>query len=383
MVEHLPFKQGVLGPIPRRLTSPSLTWLGASTFIAGSSSGRTEAFGASKRGSNPCPAALRLALSVSKLVLNATNIWYYKNMTVVPSDVSQGNNQHSLTTLEITFNRTFAVLLVLTTAPFLKNIYAIPTIILFIVFAFFLWFGKKYHLFTNILFLIFAIGVYFIFLPIGWGLYRSLKDIRLGGFNFFTLSTLFSPAPLIFVTFAVRNILGNIQAYFKTATRSRNAYYLISLVIVLVTLLAYPFLDSVKLRDRAFEDDAGGGKLPFVLTKQELNCGSGSCGSTSYSRDYTARFDSSSKKYVYRLYLRDPLTESIVFTAVEADGKKINFITDSRVTCLNCQKDMGEPYDLVFPAGKNIDFIIESNQLIREIKFTEQGDKVADFFFWK
>lgn len=285
-----------------------------------------------------------------------------------------------LAPLEIKVNRIFAVALVLTTAPFFKNIFAIPTIILFMVFALFLWFGKKYHLFTNIIFLIFAIGVYFIFLPIGWGLYRSLKDIRLGGFNFYTLSTLFSPAPLIFVALSVRNVLGNIQAYFKNTIESRNAFYLISLGIVLVTLVAFPFLDSVRLRDRAYEDDAGG-KLGLALTKQELKCGKDSCGSTSYSRDYIARFDPTSKKYIYRLNLVDPITETIVFTAVETDGKKINFGSDSRVMCINCQ--INPPYGLVFPAGKTIDFVISSTQLIREIKFTEQAGNVADFFFWK
>lgn len=289
-----------------------------------------------------------------------------------------------LTPLEIALNRIFAVLLVLTTIPFFLSILTIPTIVLFGIFGIFLFFSKKYHLFTNIIFLILAAGVYLIPLPIGWGVYHSLKEIRLGGFNFYTVPAFFNVATLIFVTFAVRNILGNIFAYFKTTTASRNLYYFISFVVVLITLMAFPFFDSVKLRERAFEDDGGGGKLPFVLTKQELNCGSTSgCSSTAYSRDYTARFDSTSNKYVYRLNLKDPLTESIVFIAVEVDGKNINFITDSRVTCLNCQKNMRESYGLIFPAGKDIDFIITSDQLIRNIKFTEQGNIVDDFFFWK
>lgn len=166
-------------------------------------------------------------------------------------------SKFALIPLEIAFNRIFAVLLILTTIPLFLNTYAIPTIVIFIAFACFLWFSKKYHLFVNIIFLIFALGVYFIFLPIGWGLYHSLKEIRLGGFNFYTLLTFFGLAPLIFVTFSVRNVLGNILAYFKTSTASRNVYYLISLFIVLVTLLAYPFLDSVKLRERVMEDDSG------------------------------------------------------------------------------------------------------------------------------
>ena len=232
-------------------------------------------------------------------------------------------NKFALSPLEIGFNRLFAILLVLTAIPFLKNILAIPTIILFAIFSIFLCSDKKYRLTANIIFFIFALGVYFIQLPIGWGLYHNLKEIRLGGFNFYTLSTIFSVAPLIFVVFAVKNVLGNIFAYFKTSAVSRNVYYFISLFIVFATLLAYPFLDSVRLRERAFEDDAGDGKLPFVLTKQELKCSRTSgCSSTSYSRDYTARFDPVSNKYVYRLYLEDPLTESIVFTAVEADGQK-------------------------------------------------------------
>jgi len=148
-----------------------------------------------------------------------------------------------------------------------------------------------------------------------------------------------SIAPLIFVTFAVRNVLGNIMAYFKTSTASRNVYYLVSLFIVLVTLLAYPFLDSVKLRERAMED-GGGNKLSLVLTKQELNCGSTSgCSSSSYWRDYTARYDPVSNKYIYRLYLKDPLDESTEFIAVETNGENFNFTTDSRVKCLNCQKN--------------------------------------------
>jgi len=39
------------------------------------------------------------------------------------------------------------------------------------------------------------------------------------------------------------------------------------------------------------------------------------------------------------LYLKDPLDESTEFIAVETNGEKINFTTDSRVKCLNCQKN--------------------------------------------
>src|SRR3989339_61048 len=286
----------------------------------------------------------------------------------------------ALAKLEIVFNRLFAVLLVLFAIPLFLNIYTLPTIVICTVFACFLLFGKKYRPFAIIIFLIFAAGIYFFpITPIGWGLYHNLKESRLDGFNFYTISTLFGLAPLIFVTLAVRNVLGNILAYFKTNTVWRNVYYLISLFIVLVALLAYPLFDSVKLRERAMED-GGGNKLSFVLTKQELKHDGSS---TALSRDYIARFDPASNKYVYRLYLEDPLAEYIAFTAVETDGEKINFITDGRAECLNCKKDKSNPYGLVFPTGKNIDFIIISDRLIKNIKFTETGDKAADFFFWK
>lgn len=288
---------------------------------------------------------------------------------------------HPLAPLEITINRIFAVALVLTTLPLLLNIFTIPTIVIFCIFAIFLFFSKKYHLVTNIIFLIFAAGVYLIPLPIGWGVYHSLKMIRLTGFNFFAVSAFFNVCTIIFVTFAVRNILGNIQAFFKDSLTQRNAYYLISLAIVLMTLVAFPLFDHVGLRERAFEDDAGNGKLIFALVKQELKCGRDSCSSSAYSRDYTARFDTASKKYVYRLNFKDPLAESIAFTEVAADGKKINFSSDSRVTCLNCQ--INAPYGIVFPGGNTIDFIISSNQMIKNIKLTEQGGIVDDFFFWK
>ncbi|MCX6816335.1 MAG: hypothetical protein NTZ93_00445, partial [Candidatus Beckwithbacteria bacterium] len=71
------------------------------------------------------------------------------------------------------------------------------------------------------------------------------------------------------------------------------------------------------------------------------------------------------------------------FTKVETDGEKINFTTDNRVKCLNCQKGISDPFSLVFPAGKEIDFIITSDQLIKSITFTEPEDKVAEFVFWK
>jgi hypothetical protein len=44
---------------------------------------------------------------------------------------------------------------------------------------------------------------------------------------------------------------------------------------------------------------------------------------------------------------------------------------------------VSDSYSLVFPAGKSVDFIITNDQMIKTITFTEQGDKVANFVFWK
>lgn len=292
----------------------------------------------------------------------------------------QPKNQHALTSLEIIFNRFFAILLLLSTLPLYLNILNIPTMAVFGVFVLFLWFGKKYHLFTNFFFFLFALGVYFVPLPISWGVFQNLKEVRLSGFNFYSVASVFSISPLIFVTFAFRNVLGHIFSYFKASTARRNVFYLTSLLIVFTLLIAYPFLDSIKLRERAMENDSGDSRLAFILTTQELK-ETGS--SSALWRNYTARLDEASHKYVYRLNLADPLSESLVFTAVKTDWSKINFITDTRVTCSNCQKDENNPFGLVFPAGKSIDFIITSNQLIQVINFTETGDKTAEFVFWR
>jgi len=285
---------------------------------------------------------------------------------------------NSLTPLEITFNRLFAVLLVLSIYLFFLTNFLTPTIIIYIVFVLFLCFGKKHHLFANIIFFIIALIIYFIPMEsIGWGLFRYLKEFRFNGFNFLNFGSLHFIAPLIFVSFSVKNILSNISAYFKTSTVARNVFF-ISLFTILVTLLAYPFLDSVKLNDQSFPFK-GNGDLGWIVTRQSLTF------IDQYHKEdgFTSRFDLTTKKYIYRLHLIKPLDQNLQFTKVETDGKKINFTTDSRVTCLNCQKDMGDLYRLVFPAGKNIDFIIASDQLIKNIKFTEVGNKVADFFFWK
>ncbi len=177
--------------------------------------------------------------------------------------------------------------------------------------------------------------------------------------------------------FNPNNDLGNIFAYFKAGTVSRNVYY-ISLVIILVTLLIYPLLDSVKLRDQSFPAQ-GTGDLSIIVLRQTLTF------IDRYHKEagFTSRFDTLTKKYIYRLRLLEPLKKDLQFNKVEADGEKINFTTDNRVKCLNCEKDVNNPYGLVFPANKDIDFIITSDQLIKAINFTEPGDKMAEFVFWK
>lgn len=285
-----------------------------------------------------------------------------------------------LTTPEMVLNRLFAVLLILSSIPLLLNILSLPTIIIFVAFALFLWFGKKYHPVINFFFFIIALGIYFVPIPpISWGFFRALKEFRLNGFNF-SFSIIFLLPLFIFTSFSVRNVFGNILAYFKTGTAWRNVFYFISLFIVSVALLAYPLLDSIKLRDRTENvNTAVGGDLPLVYTRQSLIF----IDRYTMAGDFTSKFDSSNKKYIYYLRLAEPLAKSIQFTEVEMDGKKINFITDSRAECLNCRKDNDNPYSLVFPAGKDINFIITSDSLIKVIKFTEPEDKAAEFVFWK
>ncbi len=296
------------------------------------------------------------------------------------------NNQLSLTPLEVAFNRIFAVLLVLSAPLLLFNPLTVPTVVIFVVFALFLFFAKRYHPVTNVIFALIAFGVYFVPLPIGWGFFLGLREWRMGGFIFHQVIIFFYLSPFIFISMAVRNVLGNILAFFKPSTRGRNLPFFISLITVMIVILAYPLLSSIKLRERAMEDDDGSSQLSYALTKQELKIEPGKSGSSSSAlsrRYYTARFDPATKKYIYRLNLTDPLSESITFSVVKTDGEKINFSTDLRVTCLNCQKDRGDPYKLVFTAGKSVDFIITSDQWIKTIEFTEIGDSVAKFVFWK
>ncbi len=228
-----------------------------------------------------------------------------KNPSTVSNGASQDKNQLLLTPLEIVFNRIFAVLLVFSTIPYFLNILSLPTIIIYTVFAIFLWFSKKYHLFINIIFLIFALGVYFVPIPpIAWGFFRTLKEFRLSSFNF-SFPVLFLFPQLIFISFSVRNVLGNIFAYFKTSV-SRNVFYLISLFIVFAIILAYPLLDSVKLRDRTMNvNTAVGGDLPLVYTRQSLTF----IDRYNMAGNFTSKFDSSSKKYTYHLQLHQPPLE--------------------------------------------------------------------------
>ena len=299
-------------------------------------------------------------------------------MTVVSGDISQDKNQFSLAPLEIVLNRLFAVLLVLSIIPYILTNFLTPTIIIYIVFVFFLCFSKKHHLFANIIFFIIALVIYFIPMEsIGWGLFRYLKEFRFSGFDFLNIDLICFIAPLIFVSFSVKNVLSNISAYFKNSTVSRNVFF-IPLVIILVTLLAYPFLDSVKLRDQSFPAQ-GTGDLSIIVIRQSLTF------IDRYHKNdgFTSRFDTSTKKYIYRLQLLEPLSKDIQFTKIETDGEKINFSTDSQIECLNCQKDIGDPYGLVFPANKDINFVITSDQLIKAINFTEAGNKMDEFVFWK
>lgn len=288
-------------------------------------------------------------------------------------------DRFSLTKTEVIFNRFFAVLLVLLTLPLLLNIFTIPTVVLFITFSLFLWFSKKYHLFVNIIFLIFALGVYFVpITPIAWGFFRALKEYRLSGF-IFVFSALFLIPQLIFISFSVRNVLGNLLSYSNLGVSPRrNFLFVVSLLVVVATVLAYPLFDTVKLRNQSFPAQ-GNGDLGGIVLRQSLTF------IDQYHQEdgFTSRIDPFTKKYIYRLRLIKPLTNDIQFTKIEADNEKINFITDSRVMCLDCQKDTGNPYGLIFPAGKNIDFIITSDQLIRVIVFTESGDKIDEFVFWE
>ena len=319
---------------------------------------------------------LGIVWTIVKSISRGTKEVASESLTV-PTKPVMIDDRFFLTPLEIIFNRLFAVLLIVSTLPLLLNPFTIPTVVILMVFACLLIFSKKYHLVINVIFLIFALAVYFIPIPpLAWGFFRNLKEFRLGGFSF-VFPILFLIPQFVFVSFAVRNVLGNIFAYFKTSI-SQKVFYLISLFVVFTIILVYPLFDTVKLRNQSFPAQ-GNGDLGLIVLRQTLTF------IDQYHQEdgFTSKIDPSTKKYIYRLRLIKPLTNEVRFTKVETDNEKINFTIDSRVMCLNCQKDTGSPFGLVFPADKNIDFIITSDKLIRVIIFTESGDKTDEFAFWK
>lgn len=290
-----------------------------------------------------------------------------------------------LTRTELVSNRLLAVLLILSTPLLLFNIFTIPTVVIFALFALFLFFSKRYHAVINVIFLLIALGVYLLPLPIGWGLFLGLREWRMGGFVFHPIIIFFYLSPFLFISLAVRNVLGHILLYFKPSTSWRNRLFFIFLITVMIIVLTYPLLSSLKLRHRAMENSTGNSALSIAIVKQELKVevGKGASSTALARKSYTANFDPVTKKYTYRLILIDPLENSLVFTAVKIDGEEINFINDPRVECPNCQIDNSNPYSLIFPTGQGVDFTISSDQFIKTIEFTELGDNIVEFVFWK
>ncbi|MCX6725953.1 MAG: hypothetical protein NT052_01385 [Candidatus Shapirobacteria bacterium] len=290
-----------------------------------------------------------------------------------------------LTRTELVSNRLLAVLLILSAPLLLFSIFTIPTVVIFILFALFLFFSKRYHSAINVFFLLIATGVYLLPLPIGWGLFLALREWRMGGFIFHPIIIFFYLSPLLFISLATRNFLGSILLFFKPNPVWRNRLFFIFLATVMITILAYPLLSSYKLRHRAMENSTGNSALSMAIVKQELKVevGKGASSTALARKTYTASFDPAINKYIYRLKLVDPLESQLTFTAVKADGEKINFINDPRVECLNCQINNNDPYGLVFPAGQGVDFMISSDQFIKTIKFTELEGSLAEFVFWK
>jgi len=307
------------------------------------------------------------------------------NIKETQKPVILSEDKFVLTKIELILNRIFAVLLIISSPLLLFNILTIPTVIIFVIFALFLLFAKRYHPAVNIIFLLFALGVYFIPLPIGWGFYLGLREFKFNGYAFNLIIIFFYLSPFIFISFSVRNFLGNIIAYFKPNTRLRNILYIISLSTVMVIMLAYPLTESIKLRHQAMENSTGTSLLSSIITTQEIKVKPGeSASSSAYARrSYTAQFDSNTQQYIYHLTLSDPIIETVSFKTVKTDGKAINFQTDRQVECMNCQKEINDPNVLIFPAGRNIDFIISSKQFIKVIEFTELSGSVISFVFWK
>lgn len=295
-------------------------------------------------------------------------------------------NKFALTATELTLNRLFAVLLILSTPMLLFNIFTIPTVIIFFIFAFFLFFAKKYRPVANVIFLLIALGVYFVPLPIDWGFFLGLREFRENGYAFNQIFIFFYLSPFIFISLSVRNVLGNILSYFKPDTRLRTLVYFISLLVVMTAILAYPLLTSIKLRHKAMENTTGSSALSLAVTKEELIIEPGTSGSSTTAlarRSYTANFDPATNTYVYRLNLKAPLENALRFEAVKVDGETIDFMNDTRIACPHCQIDAGEPNSLGFPGGQPVDFILTSDRFIKTIEFVESENNFVDFVFWK
>lgn len=291
-----------------------------------------------------------------------------------------------LTGLEVAINRFFsAILFFLAPLMLYLNILVIPSVVIFLAFALFLFFQKKRHPLVNFFFFVLALGVYFIPLPIGWGLFLSLREYKFSGYVYNHAIVLWLAVRLIFVSLAAKNIMGDIASLSKPNEQMRNLLYFFSLIIILAITLIYPLSADYKLRDKAMQG-GGNGKLSLVITKQEsVITEPGKSGqSTSLARKFfTARYDTAAKKYIYRLNLPYPLDETIVFSSVKTDEKEINFVTDQNIECSHCQINKSSPKGIIFPAGQNIDFIISSDEFIKTIIFTELEGNIEDFIFWK
>jgi hypothetical protein len=288
-------------------------------------------------------------------------------------------DKYILTPFEVLSNRFFAILLALAVVPYFLNILTAPTIIIYFSFASFLWFGKKYRIFPTIIFLLLALIIYFFDIePVGWGLYRMLRGIKVGLIELTRFGYTYYLAPIIFTTFAFRNILGRIFAAFKPSITWRNYFYAASLIVTLAILLGYPLLRGIGLRDKT-ANVAPSGRLSEVYTRQSLTF----LDRYIMAGYFTSKYDLSTKKYVYHLQLKEPLKEAIQFSKVEMDNEKINILSDDRLECQNCQNIATDPSGLIFPLGKSIDLTIRSDELIKIIKFTETDYKTTEFVFWK
>ncbi|MDD5696889.1 MAG: hypothetical protein PHO90_02875, partial [Candidatus Pacebacteria bacterium] len=144
------------------------------------------------------------------------------------SDMVSGN-RFVLTEPEIMYNRFFAVLLIISAPLLLLNMLNVPTVVIIGLFALFLLFAKRYHPIVNAIFLILALGVYFVPLPIGWGIHLSLREFKFSGYVFHQFMIFLYLSPLLFISLSVRNVLGNILSFFNPSVRQRNFLFFIFL----------------------------------------------------------------------------------------------------------------------------------------------------------